>query len=113
MMGCFYEGRIISTAGLFLTEGIKHRHKGGLWGVYTHEDFRGQGIGKRTVKSVIDNLPDYIEQVYLNVWDENVSAIKIYKDLGFTESGIEKNAIKWQSQYYNEVKMVKFIQKIN
>lgn len=109
MMGAYYESKLVSTAGLFLEKGMKRRHKGGIWGVYTKEEYRGQGIGKKIIQSVLDNVPDTVEQVFLDVWDENVPALRLYEGFGFEKTGIEKHAIKWQGQYYDEIKMVKFL----
>ncbi len=47
--------------------------------------------------------------VQLTVMSENEAARRLYRALGFVEYGVEKNALKQDGRYYDEVLMVKFL----
>ncbi|MGN4125083.1 GNAT family N-acetyltransferase [Lysinibacillus sphaericus] len=47
-----------------------------------------------------------MEQINLTVVSENSSAKKLYKSLGFKVYGVERNALKFNGQYFNENLMV-------
>lgn len=49
---------------------------------------------------------DGLEQIKLTVVSENHPAKKLYKSLGFEVYGIERNALKFNGQYYDEDLMV-------
>lgn len=51
------------------------------------EKFRGQGIGKQAIQSIIsaDAKQMNIDEIRLNVRESNVRAIRCYKRLGFEE----------------------------
>jgi RimJ/RimL family protein N-acetyltransferase len=43
----------------------------------------------------------------LSVVRDNVQALRLYKRLGFSEYGLEKNALKQDGRYYDEVLMAR------
>lgn len=55
-----------------------------LENLHIDEQFRGQGIGKKLIKSVIDYFPQ-AKRLYLGVFVENLQAISFYKHLEFCE----------------------------
>ena len=55
-------------------------------GIYLNRiELFGKGIGKMVIKSAIDNiiLKKEIQEIFLNVRQENVRAIRCYESLGF------------------------------
>lgn len=107
--GAFDDSKVIGTAGYFIQQGYKVCHKAYLWGVYTSEAYRGQGISRSLCQHVLDSLPNSAELVQTTVVKSNETAYKIYKELGFEEYGIEEKALKIDVHYYDEILMVKFL----
>lgn len=107
--GAFSNDDLIGVAGYYLNPKLKVKHKAALWGVYVKPEFRGQGLAEKVSQMVIDNLPQNIELVLLNVVAGNVPAEKTYRRLGFEQYGLEKHALKYSGQYYDEIMMVKFL----
>ena len=74
--------KILGVAGFAVRDGEKEAHKGLLWGMYVRPDARGAGVARRLVEAVI-----------------------AYARLGFVEYGIEKNSLKYDGRYYDEILM--------
>lgn len=85
----------------------KLRHKGMLIRMLVGKEHRGAGVGKKLIGSLIarvKKLPE-IEQINLTVAAHNVSAKHLYASFGFETYGLEKKAIKWNDQYFDEAFM--------
>lgn len=107
--GAFDNDELVGVAGYFLNQSLKTKHKAALWGVYVTPKFRGQNLAQRLSRAVIDNLPKQAELILTNVVAGNKAAEKTYKSLGFEQYGLEKCALKYNGQYYDEIMMVKFL----
>jgi len=90
-------------------EKAKLSHKGSLWGIYTHPDFRGKGHGEAIMKMAIKNAFDIdgIQQLNLSVGSFNKAAKNLYLKLGFEIYGEEKNASKVNGEFHDELYLVK------
>ncbi len=110
ILGHFHSGNLVSIAGFKREENLKLKHKGTIWGVYTHPEFRGQGLAKLLLLDVIRTAFEYegINQVNLSTNTKNTKAIKLYKAMGFQEFGVEKQCSLINGQFYDEMYMVKF-----
>lgn len=86
----------------------KTSHKGNVFGMYVAPKFRGLGLGKLLLIELIRRAKncDGLEQINLTVVSENNSAKKLYKSLGFKVYGVEKKALKFNGQYFDEDLMV-------
>jgi ribosomal protein S18 acetylase RimI-like enzyme len=106
--GAFQGSRLIGTAGFFRGRNIKERHKGNIWGVYVGPEFRGKGIARSMMSKLIDRVAGLndIEQLVLAVGTRQVSAVRLYRSLGFETFGCEKHALKIGSDYIDEEHMV-------
>jgi ribosomal protein S18 acetylase RimI-like enzyme len=82
-------------------------HKGAIWGMYVRPNARRTGIGRRLVEAVIDLARDRVELIQLTVVRDNEQARRLYASLGFREYGVEKNALKQDGRYYDEILMAK------
>jgi len=51
-----------------------------------------------------------MEQINLTVIAANEPAKNLYTQIGFTVFSVEKNAIKYKGQYFDEEQMVLFLQ---
>ena len=105
VFGAFQSTTLLGVAGLAIREGEKERHKGLLWGMYVRPDARKAGVGKRLVEAVIDHARTHVEVIQLSVISENEPARRLYAGLGFVEYGLEKDSLKQNGRYYNEILM--------
>jgi RimJ/RimL family protein N-acetyltransferase len=107
VFGAFDGGDLIGIAGLFVKEGRKEAHKGVLWGMYVRRDARGAGIGRRLVEAVVEHARWRVELLQLIVVSTNAPARRRYAGLGFVEYGTERDALKHDGRYWDEILMVK------
>ncbi len=68
---------------------------------------RRAGIGRQLVEAVIEHARRHVELLQLTVVSTNEPARRLYARLGFVEYGIEKNALKHDGRYWDEVLMAK------
>jgi hypothetical protein len=77
VLGAFCDTKLVAIAGFAIQQGQKRAHKGSLWGMYVRP---GQ---------------------------DNEQARRLYASLGFLDYGLEKNALKQDGRYYDDVLMAK------
>jgi len=82
----------------------KNAHTG-EFGVSVLPHFQGIGIGRLLIENLINWAWEnqQIEKIFLNVFDTNKKAIKLYKELGFEEEGRHKKAIKQLTGEYVDI----------
>jgi len=97
--------KILGVAGFAVRDGEKEAHKGLLWGMYVRPDARGAGVARRLVEAVIAYARPHVELIQLSVVVGNEQARRLYARLGFVEYGIEKNSLKYDGRYYDEILM--------
>jgi ribosomal protein S18 acetylase RimI-like enzyme len=107
LLGAFRDAKLVAIAGFAIQQGQKMAHKGAIWGMYVRPNARRTGIGRRLVEAVIDLARDRIELIQLTVVRDNEQARRLYASLGFREYGVEKNALKQDGRYYDEILMAK------
>jgi RimJ/RimL family protein N-acetyltransferase len=107
IFGAFRGSELLGIAGFAVREGEKESHKGLLWGMYVRPSARGTGIAQRLVEAVIDFARPRVELVQLSVVVGNEAARRLYGRLGFVEYGIERNSMKHNGRYYDEILMAK------
>jgi ribosomal protein S18 acetylase RimI-like enzyme len=74
----------------------------GTMGIGLLPEFRGKGIGRRLMQRTIDAAFEFgLSRIELTVREENVSAIALYKSLGFKIEGLHRNAVCIEGQYEN------------
>jgi RimJ/RimL family protein N-acetyltransferase len=76
--------------------------------MYVSPELRGKGLGKTILLELINRVRDHegLEQINLTVVSNNESAMKLYESVGFEAYGVERNALKFNEQYYDEDLMV-------
>ncbi len=105
-----YDGeKIIGMTGVILFREKKLQHKAALWGVYVSPSHRGKGIARLLMQHVLAEMPPAVRQINLGVVVENHAAVALYKSLGFTIYGEEKNAFMNEGQGCSEYLMVKSV----
>jgi RimJ/RimL family protein N-acetyltransferase len=107
VFGAIGDAKILGVAGFAARQGEKEWHKGLLWGMYVRPDARGAGIAGRLVEAVIAHARARVELIQLSVVVGNEQARRLYARLGFVEYGIEKNSLKYDGRYYDEILMAK------
>ena len=105
VFGAFQSTDLLGIAGFVIREGEKERHKGLLWGMYVRRDSRKAGVGRQLVEAIIDHARAHVEVIQLSVVSDNEPARQLYACLGFVEYGVEKNSLKQDGRYYDEVLM--------
>lgn len=97
-------GQIVGLLFFAASPKKKNTHTG-EFGVNVHPDFQGLGIGRLLIESLLQWARENatIEKVFLNVFDTNRNAIKLYTDLGFVEEGRHVKAIRQLSGEYVDV----------
>jgi RimJ/RimL family protein N-acetyltransferase len=109
--GAFEGEQLVGTAGFFRDKGLKHRHKGHVWGVYVTREARGKKAGREMLRAVLERASaiEGIEQIQLSVTTAQGAAAKLYRSLGFEAYGCERQALKIGDRYIDEDNMVLFI----
>jgi ribosomal protein S18 acetylase RimI-like enzyme len=105
--GAFAGNRLVSAAGLSRTPGRKLMHRVFIWGVWTHPDFRGRGLGERVMRHAIVLARSWpgIRAVCLSACREQHAAVRLYERLGFKTWGIEPDMMHVDGRFYEEVHM--------
>ncbi|WP_235857339.1 GNAT family N-acetyltransferase [Paenibacillus albiflavus] len=112
ILGAFTEnGQLVGIAGFRREQGIKVKHKGMIWGVYVSAEHRGKGIAQSLIKEILTRGKEIegLMQISLGVTQSNKVAAELYKKLGFETYGVEKNALIYKNQGYDEELMNYFI----
>jgi ribosomal protein S18 acetylase RimI-like enzyme len=107
VFGAFRDDDLLGSAGFFVRGGGKAAHKGMLWGLYVRLDARRAGIGRRLVEGVIDHARRRVELVQVAVVSSNEPARCLFSAVGFVEYGLEKNALKQDGRYWDEILMAR------
>lgn len=107
VFGGFDGADLLGIAGFFVHRGAKEGHKGVLWGMYVRAAARKTGLGRRLAQAIIDHARDRVEILDLRVVAGNEPARRLYARLGFVEYGIEKNSLKHDGRYWDEVLMAR------
>jgi len=94
----------------------KHKRKvahTGEFGISVHPNYQGLGIGGTMIEMLLHWALNnkQIEKVILNVLDTNTRAIKLYKELGFTEEGRQIKAVKQLDGEYADMIQMYYLTK--
>jgi len=107
VFGAYRGDELLGIAGFVMQEGAKHNHKGVLWGMYVRPAARNSGVGRALVERVVEHAAKRVELIQLCVITANDAARRLYLRHGFVEYGLEKNALKHNGRYYDDVLMAK------
>ncbi|WP_234400737.1 GNAT family N-acetyltransferase [Virgibacillus senegalensis] len=108
--GAYMDGKLVGVVTMLRNGHEKAAHKADIVAMYVTESARSNGVGYELVKKAKHDAVLYgIEQLNLNVAADNQAAQHLYKKAGFTCYGLEKNAIKYQGRYVDEMQMVCFL----
>lgn len=105
VLGAFTEqDELVGIVSFVRESNLKTVHKGNIYGMYVSQEVRGRGIGKLLILELINKAKDCkgLEQLNLAVVSTNGAAKNLYQSIGFETYGIERNALKYNDQYYDE-----------
>jgi ribosomal protein S18 acetylase RimI-like enzyme len=108
-LGAFDDRNLLVGMVTFMRESSpKTAHKGNIFGMFVEPEMRGQGLGKSLLLELINKVKSCngLEQINLAVVSNNELAKTLYKSIGFQVYGVEKNALKWNGEYFDEELMV-------
>ena len=105
VFGAYQNSELIGTASFTQLSGLKDSHKGWLRAMYVRPTHRCSGAGRLLVEAIIQTARQKVEQVQLSVVSTNQPALRLYHSLGFRQYGLEKNALKHNGTYSDEILM--------
>src|SRR6185369_14635985 len=90
IFGAFDAGKLIGITGFTRMNRKRDQHRGELVQVYLDANYRGQNIGEKLIRSVVEYAftMDGLEQIQLSAVASNQSAIKLYEKVGFRTFGV-------------------------
>jgi RimJ/RimL family protein N-acetyltransferase len=107
-LGSFDKQELVGMVTFVREQHLKTIHKGNIYAMYVSPTYRGEKIGKALITALITRarLFEGLEQIGLTVISDNIAAKQLYGSLGFTVCGVERNALKYEGQYWDEERMV-------
>ena len=100
---CYVDGdNIIALLSGYFAEG-----EGDITSVAVDENFRRMGLAQKLITEFISILPENTENIFLEVRENNVPAINLYRKCGFEKLSIRKNF--YSNPTENAVVMVKAV----
>lgn len=102
-----WRGGILGNAGLHARTG-RQKHIATL-GIGIHDDFAGKGIGSRLLAALIDAADNWhdIRRIELNVFTDNLAAIRLYEKFGFEHEGTMRNYAYRDGKYTDSYVMAR------
>lgn len=106
LFGAFDGSQLIGTIGLSIHDSEKTKHKGSIYAVYVHPNYRSNGIGDTLLKHVIGYAKAFLLQLNLSCAVQNQAAYSLYEKHGFELIGTEPLSLKVGDTIYDEHLMV-------
>jgi len=104
------EGKIVGSTTLQKGETKRISHVA-EFGITILKEYSGLKIGTLLMEDVIKWCKEnQIEKIELEVFEENIPAIALYKKFGFIEEGRKNKNIKIKGEYKNTLLMAKFLE---
>jgi diamine N-acetyltransferase len=73
-------------AGTVSLKNINKKNKTAEFAIIVHPNFRGKGIGKHSLNLILKKAKkENLNEVFLNVFEDNIRAISLYTKVGFTK----------------------------
>ena len=111
ILGAFAGSELIGMMVLVREEKLKRRHIGWIFGVFVAAHRRGTGLGSKMLDEQIKRAKQTagLEQLQLGVRSDNKTALTLYQSRGFETFGLEKEGLRVNGRYYDEVHMALFL----
>ena len=103
-LGCFAEENLVGTVGFFRHDGPKRMHIGAIVGMHVAAEQQGNGYGRALLAAALDRTRQMhgLAVIHLGVESTNKRAKSLYASFGFETYGIEKQAIFFNGEYFDE-----------
>lgn len=95
-------GRVVGFAELITyPDHPRHHHVAELNMIAVHEDWQGQGIGRRLMTAITDLADNWLQlrRVQLIAWTNNEHALRLFADFGFELEGIMPEFTFYKGRY--------------
>jgi len=104
IFGAFDAEKLIGITGFTRMNRKRDQHRGELVQVYLDANYRGQNIGEKLIRSVVEYTftMDGLEQIQLSAVASNQSAIKLYEKVGFRTFGVQPSYFKVGNEYVDQ-----------
>lgn len=104
------DDKLIGMLGIWQSDQDKENKTANVFGVYVAPEFRGKGISKMLMQTLVDEVKanSDITKLKLTVNKDQVSAVKLYEGFGFEIKSQEKIQLG-DGNYYDEYLMEKNI----
>jgi ribosomal protein S18 acetylase RimI-like enzyme len=105
--GIFEDGKLVGTAGFYLSSDKRSQHRGHIFMVYVRSTYRGKGLGDQLIKYILALAENRVDQVHLCVIVTSKPAIKTYLRNGFEIYGTDPRVLRLGDITYDEYLMVR------
>jgi putative acetyltransferase len=107
VLTALWDGVPCGNATLYLQPYKKLAHQC-LFAIIVDEKYRGKGVGRKLMIELMERAKNIfkIELLHLEVYEGN-PAIHLYRDLGFTQYGVQKHFVKDNGVYRAKILMQK------
>jgi RimJ/RimL family protein N-acetyltransferase len=103
-------GEVIGWCDVLPKERPIYAHTGVL-GMGILPPFRGKGVGTRLIRTTLAGASALgLHRVELTVREHNTNAIELYKKVGFTIEGVQRDAVQVEGTYEGVVCMAMLLQ---
>ena len=105
--GAFAGAELVGTVAVEYAAKTKTRHKGLIVAMFVHEDFRGRGLAKQLMQTLVQHgmARQDLRLLQLEVTQGNAPAEKLYQSLRFVPFGVEPMAVWTPDGYRSKVHM--------
>ena len=99
-----FDPDLVGMVGIRRESHKKLSHRAYLWGMFVDPRARSRGIGRRLVQEAVDfaRQLDGVGWVDLSVSDDAPQALKMYRNLGFVEWGVQRDALRVDGRSLSE-----------
>ncbi len=109
LLFCFVDGEFTGNTRVERKDQrfLRSRHLG-VFGIALRAEFRGEGIGRVLMETVIEESRKVIEglrMIELNCFSTNTAGLALYEKLGFKECGRLPGGILHKGEYVDQVNM--------
>ncbi len=104
------QGKIVGVSGIDSKSRVNSHV--GVFGISVTKDFRGRGIGKKLIESVLKETETnltHLKIIHLECFASNETACNLYKSVGFKEYGKLPKGIQYKNEFIDEILMYKEI----
>lgn len=105
----FAAGKVVGFCDIMPIAAVGFTHVGRL-GMGVRAEWRRQGIGHRLLEACLSQAKRAaLEKIELEVYSDNVGALKLYERFGFGREGVRVRGRKFESRYQDVVLMALWI----